>query len=351
MLQVLQVDASVSPAESVEQQTDRAVAATASAEAVQLADSSDAQASVSVDGTRGPSVADANETSSGAEAAQSRESVPEKSAGGTNAEDSDSVPSGPGGQFVDDALSTTKSSIDETTRVLPADDGASGALPEQCASNGIGDAQPNSAEGANAQAADIAAEVPAATNGASGRGSQSLREQPHATAAVGGRGAPEQVAVARASASSLDEPSMDKGTGLRAVFASVRFQLKQLRQPSEQGAAAPHTAVNGTSAAAAVVPLSPRAAHQLQRARQRAAKRISALPEVSWSRVRAMEHPEGSRAVRTELKALGVVPPKQEAAMLAAVAAKDSAVTRLFRWYGERNVFRFVAAVRALVER
>ena len=74
---------------------------------------------------------------------------------------------------------------------------------------------------------------------------------------------------------------------------------------------------------------------------------LARMPELAWARVRLLEDPQSSVMVREALDALGVVTPRQEAQMVASVAKGDTVVARLFGWYGQRDVFRFVAYVRA----
>jgi hypothetical protein len=74
---------------------------------------------------------------------------------------------------------------------------------------------------------------------------------------------------------------------------------------------------------------------------------LERLPELSWANVRVMEDPRGSVVVRQALDALGQVSPRQEASMVAAVANADPVVSKLYGWYGQRDVFRFVAYTRA----
>jgi hypothetical protein len=51
--------------------------------------------------------------------------------------------------------------------------------------------------------------------------------------------------------------------------------------------------------------------------------------------------------VKEALETLGKISPRQEALMVAAIANGDQVVARLFGWYGQRDVFRFVAYARA----
>jgi hypothetical protein len=78
-------------------------------------------------------------------------------------------------------------------------------------------------------------------------------------------------------------------------------------------------------------------------------QKIMDLPELSWARVRLLEDPEAVVVVRWARDTLGPVSVRQEAAMVAAIANGDPVIGKLFGWFGQKDVFRFVGYVRAHV--
>lgn len=66
------------------------------------------------------------------------------------------------------------------------------------------------------------------------------------------------------------------------------------------------------------------------------------LPELAWKRVRRMADPAAFSAVRAAIARLGRISEAEEAAIVAAAASQDPTVVRLYEWYGDLDVFRFV---------
>ena len=66
------------------------------------------------------------------------------------------------------------------------------------------------------------------------------------------------------------------------------------------------------------------------------------LPELAWKRVRRMSDPTASSVVRAAIARLGRISEAQEAAIVAQAAAQDPTMVRLYEWYGQLDVFRFV---------